>query len=82
MCASWRSEVLLKVMMSPVKGCADAMIVGRKASASLLVVRAGRASREDVRGTRRYLEEAGATLIGAVLNFNGDLEVAYAAREA
>lgn len=66
----------------PVKGCADAMIVGKKCNATLLVVRAGRASRDDVRGTRRYLEEAGATLIGAVLNFNGDLEVAYAAREA
>lgn len=66
----------------PVKGCADAMIVGRKTDATLLVVRAGLARRDDIRGTRRYLEEAGATLIGAVLNFNGDLEVAYAAREA
>jgi Mrp family chromosome partitioning ATPase len=66
----------------PVKGCADAMIVGKKAEATLLVVRAGRARREDVRGTRRYLADSGSSILGAVLNFNGDLEVAYSAWEA
>lgn len=65
----------------PVRGCADALIVGKKSGATLLVVRAGLARREDLRGTRRFLADAGATLVGAVLNCNGDREVAYSAWE-